>query len=66
MTAVAALGALALAFWVVAPLVGFAQASMAASIAAGEAICPTCGPRPESDAHFCSNCGAGTGRRARS
>lgn len=19
--------------------------------------CPTCGPRPETDAHFCSNCG---------
>ena len=22
------------------------------------AVCERCGPRPESDAHFCSNCGA--------
>jgi hypothetical protein len=24
----------------------------------GKPTCPTCGPRPESDALFCSNCGA--------
>jgi Double zinc ribbon len=24
---------------------------------AGQPICPTCGPRPEPDADFCSNCG---------
>ncbi len=24
---------------------------------AGQPVCPTCGPRPEPDADFCSNCG---------
>lgn len=24
----------------------------------GSGVCPTCGPRPEADALFCSNCGA--------
>jgi hypothetical protein len=24
----------------------------------GSAVCPSCGPRPETDAAFCSNCGA--------
>ena len=24
---------------------------------AGQPVCPTCGPRPEPDAEFCSNCG---------
>ena len=27
-------------------------------------VCPTCGPRPEKDALFCSNCGAPLGARA--
>lgn len=28
----------------------------------GEAVCPTCGPRPESDALFCSTCGRSVGK----
>jgi predicted amidophosphoribosyltransferase len=45
-----------LALWVVAPVIWPGRAP----IAAGEAVCPNCGPRLESDARFCSNCGAET------
>jgi Double zinc ribbon len=31
--------------------------SAAASAPAGAPVCPTCGPRPEPDAVFCSSCG---------
>ncbi len=43
--------AAALAFWVVAPVL------IAPRPVAGP-VCPNCGPRPEADARFCSNCGA--------
>jgi hypothetical protein len=46
----AAFVALGVAAWVVAPLIWPAPAGSRAS-------CPTCGPRPEADARFCSNCG---------
>jgi hypothetical protein len=35
--------------------------SPAATPKGGAVRCPTCGPRPESDARFCSNCGRGVG-----
>lgn len=41
----------ALALWVAAPLIWRpAEARVP--------VCPNCGPRPETDARFCSNCGA--------
>ena len=43
--------ALALTAWVLQPVVAGARASRART-------CPNCGPRPEGDARFCSNCGA--------
>jgi transposase len=36
--------------WVLQPVI--ARAPRATS-----RMCPTCGPRPESDARYCSNCG---------
>jgi predicted amidophosphoribosyltransferase len=30
-----------------------------AEAGAGSPVCPRCGPRPEPDARFCSNCGGG-------
>jgi Double zinc ribbon len=33
--------------------------SGAAAAPSGALICPTCGPRPEADAVFCSTCGGG-------
>lgn len=38
-----------------------AAAPVAAAPKGGAVRCPTCGPRPESDARFCSNCGRGVG-----
>ena len=43
--------ALALTAWVLHPILEGARR-------ARRRICPNCGPRPESDARFCSNCGA--------
>jgi hypothetical protein len=40
---------------------GTATATPAAAPKGGAVRCPTCGPRPESDARFCSNCGRGVG-----
>ena len=48
--------AAALALWVVAPVVWATPAPRGA----GSGECPNCGPRPESGARFCSNCGAQT------
>ena len=36
---------------------GGAVAGVATAAKVGAMACPTCGPRPESDAVFCSNCG---------
>ena len=36
---------------------GGAVAGVATAAKVGAMACPTCGPRPESDAIFCSNCG---------
>jgi hypothetical protein len=36
----------------------YTQRAVAAMRAKGTPVCITCGPRPESDAVFCSNCGA--------
>jgi hypothetical protein len=36
----------------------YTQAAVEAMRAGDLPICPTCGPRPEKDAIFCSNCGA--------
>jgi hypothetical protein len=43
--------ALALTAWVLQPVVAGARAPRVRT-------CPNCGPRPEGDARFCSNCGA--------
>ena len=48
--------AAALALWVVAPVVWATRAPRDV----GSSACPNCGPRPESDARFCSNCGVPT------
>ena len=47
--------ALAVAAWVVAPLLR----------ARGAAVCPNCGPRPEADARYCSSCGTPLGGATR-
>ena len=36
----------------------YTQRAVAAMRAGNTVVCLTCGPRPESDAVFCSNCGA--------
>jgi hypothetical protein len=36
----------------------YMQQAVAEMRAGHLAVCPTCGPRPERDAVFCSNCGA--------
>jgi hypothetical protein len=36
----------------------YTQRAVAVMRAEGSPVCPTCGPRPERDAVFCSNCGA--------
>jgi hypothetical protein len=44
---------------------GSAVAAAPAAAPKGGAVrCPNCGPRPESDARFCSNCGRGVGDAA--
>jgi hypothetical protein len=35
----------------------YTQRAVTAMRAGGSPVCATCGPRPESDAVFCSNCG---------
>jgi len=35
----------------------YTQRAVTAMRAHGSAVCATCGPRPETDALFCSNCG---------
>ena len=35
----------------------YTQRALAAMRSAGAVVCQNCGPRPEDDAHFCSNCG---------
>lgn len=35
----------------------YTQRALAVMRSSGAAICDNCGPRPESDAQFCSNCG---------
>lgn len=35
----------------------YTQRAVTEMRAGGGPLCPTCGPRPESDAVFCSNCG---------
>ena len=55
MIALAAVLGAGLALWVVAPVVWAAREP-----GSGLPSCPNCGPRPESDARFCSNCGAAT------
>jgi hypothetical protein len=35
----------------------YTQRALTAMRSAGSAICERCGPRPESDARFCSRCG---------
>ena len=57
MTFLGAVAASALALWVLAPVIWPARAP----VPAGGVACPTCGPRPEADARFCSNCGAALG-----
>lgn len=51
--------AIALVTWVLWPIV---KGRAPAARGAGEPTCPNCGPRPEGDARFCSNCGAATTR----
>ena len=46
---------LAVAAWVVAPLLR----------ARGATVRPRCGPRPEADARYCSSCGAPLGGASR-
>lgn len=36
----------------------YTQRAVAVMRGGDGAVCPTCGPRPENDAVFCSNCGA--------
>lgn len=43
--------AIALTAWVLQPVVAGARRPRVRT-------CPNCGPRPEGDARFCSNCGA--------
>lgn len=42
---------LGLTVWMLAPIVSQQAAPRTR-------VCPNCGPRPETDARFCSNCGA--------
>jgi hypothetical protein len=44
-------------WWVLRPALDPARPARPAPRA-----CPKCGPRPERDARFCSNCGAALGR----
>lgn len=46
--------ALALTAWVLLPLIPRGKRARVRT-------CPNCGPRPEGDARFCSNCGAELG-----
>lgn len=52
MTAIGVVLALAVAAWVVAPVLRARATGM---------VCPRCGPRPEEDARYCSSCGAALG-----
>jgi hypothetical protein len=52
--AVASIVALIVVVWVLRPIL------VGAAAAAGPPACPKCGVRPESDARYCSNCGART------
>jgi len=36
----------------------YTEQALAVIRAGDRSVCAGCGPRPESDAHFCSNCGA--------
>jgi len=40
----------------------YTQKALAVMRSSGGAVCDICGPRPESDAQFCSNCGLGLAR----
>jgi hypothetical protein len=44
----------------------YTQEAVTAMRAQGSPVCSTCGPRPESDALFCSNCGASLAGHERS
>lgn len=52
--AVAAMLALGSLAWVLAPLL---TSRGGIRVRAPRTVCPTCGPRPETDAEYCSNCG---------
>jgi len=54
-TFLGAVAAAVFALWVVAPVV------WPAAVRGAGAVCRNCGPRPEADARFCSNCGATLG-----
>jgi hypothetical protein len=45
--------------WVITPIVRRAAVSTSPG---GAPRCVNCGPRPEGDARYCSNCGAPTAR----
>jgi hypothetical protein len=52
--------AAALALWVMAPVI-WPAVTGPVHLPAGARECPNCGPRPEDDAKFCSNCGSALG-----
>jgi hypothetical protein len=47
--------ALGVAAWVFAPV--FRAWSEPGGAVGAPQVCPTCGPRPEADARYCSTCG---------
>jgi predicted amidophosphoribosyltransferase len=53
-TLIAACAAFAALAYVLYPLLAPGEAARRGEPAA---VCPACGPRPEADARFCSNCG---------
>jgi hypothetical protein len=53
--------AVAIVGWVLKPIVA-AQPLPSEATLDGTPVCPRCGPRPEGDARYCSECGARTSR----
>ena len=53
--------AVALVGWVLKPIIA-SRSLPAVPISTGTPRCPRCGPRPEEDARYCSECGSRTSR----